>query len=169
MDGSCEFCKPGKGPNDEVAQKFDFHSDIMNNSIIKKVKFLLNLIYKKANDRVRKYEEMFEPDPENKDANKKNPMWDPKLKLAVEKLKDKNPPTSLKYLETKMGSYKDERDNYKNMPKEKIAFFFSVSFESVIHTFKLQAESWVERYGNVLREIGNKDLELINRAITDYE
>ena len=63
MDGSCEFCKPGKGPNDEVLQKFDFHSDIMNNSIIKKVKFLLNLIYKKANGRARKYEEMFEPDP----------------------------------------------------------------------------------------------------------
>lgn len=59
MDRSCEFCKPGKGPNDEVLQKFDFHSNIMNNSIIKKVKFLLNLIYKKANGRARKYEEMF--------------------------------------------------------------------------------------------------------------
>ena len=70
MDGSCEFCKPGKGPNDEVAQKYDFHSNIMNNSIIKKVKFLLNLIYKRANSRARKYEEMFEGDPETKDANK---------------------------------------------------------------------------------------------------
>lgn len=34
-------------------------------------------------------------------------MWDPKHKLAVEKLKDKNPPTSLKYLEPKMGSYRN--------------------------------------------------------------
>lgn len=62
MDRSCEFCKPGKGPNDEVLQKFDFHSNIMNNSIIKKVKFLLNLVNNKANNRARKYQEMFESD-----------------------------------------------------------------------------------------------------------
>lgn len=72
---------------------------------------------KKANDRARKFKQMFEPDPETKDANKENPMWDPKLKLAVEKLKDKNPPTSLKYLDTKMNAYQSERESYKNMPK----------------------------------------------------
>lgn len=44
-------------------------------------------------------------------------MWDPKHKLAVEKLKDKNPPTSLKYLENKMASYKHERDIYSSMPQ----------------------------------------------------
>ena len=60
---------------------------------------------------------MFDGDPETKNASKENPMWDPKHKLAVEKLKDKNPPTSLKYLESKMSSYKAERDNYKSMPK----------------------------------------------------
>lgn len=70
-------------------------------------------------------------------------MWDPKLKLAVEKLKDKNPPTSLKYLESKMANYKNKREVYKNMPKEKISFFFSMTFTSVISTFKNQADSWV--------------------------
>ena len=50
---------------------------------------MLGLGIKKANDRARKFKEMFEPDPETKDADKENPMWDPKLKLAVEKLKDK--------------------------------------------------------------------------------
>ena len=44
------------------------------------------------------------------------------------------------------------------MPREKIAFFFSMTFESVIHTFKSQADSWIERYGDVLRVIANKDL-----------
>jgi hypothetical protein len=42
----------------------------MNNSIIKKVKFLLNLVNNKANNRARKYQEMFESDSETKDANK---------------------------------------------------------------------------------------------------
>lgn len=85
-------------------------------------------------------------------------MWDPKHKLAVEKLKDKNPPTSLKYLEPKMGSYRNEREVYSNMPNEKVAFFFSMTFSSVIFTFKSQADSWVERYGSVLREIAMRDL-----------
>jgi len=44
------------------------------------------------------------------------------------------------------------------MPKEKVAFFFSMTFTSVIHTFKTQADSWVERYGSVLREIAMRDL-----------
>lgn len=85
-------------------------------------------------------------------------MWDPKHKLAVEKLKDKNPPTSLKYLENKMASYKHERDIYSSMPQEKIAFYFSVSFTHVINTFKMQAQSWVDRYGTVLKDIAMKDL-----------
>jgi hypothetical protein len=42
-----------------------------------------------------------------------------------------------------MASYKNEREVYKNMPKEKIAFFFSMTFTSVINTFKTQADSWV--------------------------
>jgi dynein heavy chain, axonemal len=70
MDGTCEFCRPGKGPNDEVLQKHTFHTDIEQNNIIIKVKFLLGLGIKKANDRARKFREMFEPDPETKDANK---------------------------------------------------------------------------------------------------
>lgn len=106
MDGTCEFCKSSKGPNDEVVQKHTFENDIKQNNIIIKVKFLIGMGITKANNRARKFKEMFEPDPETKDANKENPMWDPKHKLAVEKLKDKNPPVSLKYLESKMNSYK---------------------------------------------------------------
>ena len=112
---------------------------------------------------------MFEPDPETKDADKENPMWDPKLKLAVEKLKDKTPPTSLKYLESKMGNYKNKRETYKNMPKEKISFFFSMTFTSVISTFKNQADSWVDRYGSVLRQIVTRDLEEIKKIIEYYD
>ena len=63
MDSTCEFCKPGKGPNDEVLQRHTFHTDIEQNNIIIKVKFLLGLGIKKANDRARKFKEMFEPDP----------------------------------------------------------------------------------------------------------
>jgi dynein heavy chain, axonemal len=169
MDGTCEFCKPGKGPNDEMVQKYTFETDIDQNNIIIKLKFLLNMGIKKANDRARRFKEMFEPDPETKDADKDNPMWDPKLKLAVEKLKDKNPPTSLKYLESKMGNYKNKREVYRNMPKEKISFFFSMTFTSVISTFKNQADSWVERYGTVLREIAFRDLEATKKVIEDYD
>jgi len=43
-----------------------------------------------------------------------------------------------------------------------------MTFESVIHTFKSQADSWVERYGNVLREIAYRDLENITKVIEEY-
>lgn len=112
---------------------------------------------------------MFESDTDTKDASKEYPMWDPKLKLAVQKLKDKTPPTNLKYLEAKMASYKHERDIYSNMPQQKIAFFFSISFKHVINTFKIQAQSWVDRYGSVLKDIAMKDLEAIQKTIQEYD
>ena len=68
-----------------------------------------------------------------------------------------------------MGSYKNERDIYEGMPREKIAFFFSVSFSSVIKTFKNQADSWVDRYGGVLKEIAMKDLDSIQKTIKEYD
>lgn len=68
-----------------------------------------------------------------------------------------------------MASYKAERDNYSSMPQEKIAFFFSVSFKHVINTFKIQAQSWIDRYGSVLKDIAMKDLESIKKTIQEYE
>lgn len=54
------------------------------------------------------------------------------------------------------------------MPKEKIAFFFSVSFGEVIKTFRNQAQSWIDRYGSVLKEIAHKDLEAIKKIIQQF-
>lgn len=68
-----------------------------------------------------------------------------------------------------MSNYKNKRETYKNMPKEKISFFFSMTFTSVISTFKNQADSWVERYGTVLREIVMRDLEAIKKVIENYD
>ncbi len=44
-----------------------------------------------------------------------------------------------------------------------------MTFESVIHTFKSQADSWVERYGAVVKELGTKDLLAAKKIIDDYE
>jgi hypothetical protein len=68
-----------------------------------------------------------------------------------------------------MGSYRNEREVYSNMPNEKVAFFFSMTFSSVIFTFKSQADSWVERYGSVLREIAMRDLEAAKKFIGDFD
>lgn len=55
MDGTCEFCKSSKGPNDEVVQKHTFENDIKQNNIIIKVKFLIGMGITKANNRARKF------------------------------------------------------------------------------------------------------------------
>ena len=44
-----------------------------------------------------------------------------------------------------------------------------MTFTSVINTFKTQADSWVERYGTVLREISMRDLEAVQKVINDYD
>ena len=44
-----------------------------------------------------------------------------------------------------------------------------MTFTSVISTFKNQADSWVERYGTVLREIVMRDLEAIKKVIENYD
>ena len=44
-----------------------------------------------------------------------------------------------------------------------------MTFESVIHTFKSQADSWVERYGAVVKELGLKDLVSTKKVIEDFE
>lgn len=49
------------------------------------------------------------------------------------------------------------------MPREKIAFFFSEVFESVIEAFKKEAQSWLDKYGSVLRELSTRELDAIRK------
>lgn len=114
---------------------------------------------KKANDRARTFKEMFDGGGGAGDKS----LWDHKQKLVVDKLKDKNPPVPLQTLENNMSHYKEMIEFYHNMPREKIAFFFSMMFESVIEAFKNQAESWLDKYGSVLRELSTRELEIIRK------
>ena len=95
-------------------------------------------------------------------------LWDHKQKLVVDKLKDKTPPVPLQTLENNMSHYKEMIEFYQSMPREKTAFFFSEIFESVIEAFKNQAESWLDKYGSVLRELSTRELESIRKEIAEY-
>jgi hypothetical protein len=46
-----------------------------------------------------------------------------------------------------------------------VAYFYSISYKHVINTYKNQAQSWVDRYGSVLKDIAMKDLEAIKKTI----
>lgn len=61
------------------------------------------------------------------------------------------PPVTLQFLEMKMAEHKHQVALYDKKPKEQTAFFFSELFESVIQAFKSQAESWLQKYGGVVR------------------
>jgi len=54
--------------------------------------------------------------------------------MAVEKIIDKNPSTT--WLELKMSYYRSMIQEFEEMPKERNAYFISVSFSSVISSFK---------------------------------
>jgi hypothetical protein len=54
--------------------------------------------------------------------------------MAVEKMIDNNPNTT--FLELKMSYYKSMLHEFEEMPSERNSFFISVSFASVISSFK---------------------------------
>jgi hypothetical protein len=66
--------------------------------------------------------------------DRKKHLWDQKNKMAVEKIIDKTPSTT--WLELKMSYYKVMIQEFDEMPKERNAYFISVSFSSVISSFK---------------------------------
>jgi dynein heavy chain, axonemal len=122
--------------------------------------FLLGEIKKKCSDKTRNFKEMWEDD-------RKKHLWDQKNKLAVEKLTEKNLPTTV--LERKMAYYKQMISEFDEMPSERNAFFLSVSFSSVIDAFKNQAKEWLDKHGSVLKTMGERELLQIRREIEDYK
>jgi dynein heavy chain len=99
--------------------------------------------------------------------NQKN-LWTQKEKMLVEKQKDKNPPVTLEYLEKKMSYYKEEIELLNEMTVEKSTIFYAVQIHSVIDVFRDEASDWLNRHGNVLRELGIRELNEISKEIGDY-
>lgn len=158
-DGTCIFCETSKGPNDEPIQKNNFRQEIIDNPIITQISFIIGDIKNKCSDKARNFKEMWEDD-------RKKHLWDKKNKLSVDKLIDKNPSTTL--LELKMSYYNNMKLEYDEMPKERNAFFISVSFNNVIESFKSQAKDWLDRHGAILKIMGERELIQIKKEIEDY-
>lgn len=159
MDGTCIFCPTGKGPNDEPIQKHNFNIEIINSPIIAQVSFIIGDLKHKCYTKVDSFKDMWEDD-------RKKHLWDKKNKLSVDKLIDKNPSTN--FLELRMSYYSNMKIEYDEMPKERNAFFISVSFNSVIESFKVQAKDWLDSYGGILRIMGERELAQIKKEIDEY-
>lgn len=54
------------------------------------------------------------------------------------------------------------------MPTERTCYFISVNFTNVIQTFKQQSIEWLEKYANVLRQMGIRELEAVKKEITSF-
>lgn len=67
-----------------------------------------------------------------------------------------------------MNIHKQYVQNYDDKPKERNAFFITVSFHSVIDAFKAQAKAWLDAYGNVLRTLGERELTAIKEEIDAF-
>jgi len=158
-DGTCIFCPTSKGPNDEPIQKHNFTQEVIDNPVITQVSFIIGDLKHKASTKARSFKEMWEDD-------RKKHLWDKKNKISIDKLIDKNPSTN--FLELKMSYYSNMKTEYDEMPKERNAFFISVSFTSVIESFKVQAKDWLDRHGAILRIMGDRELLQIKKEIEDY-
>lgn len=90
-------------------------------------------------------------------------LWENKHKNAIDKVIDKNPSNA--YIELKMSYYKQMIQEFDEMPKERNAYFICEQFGTVLEQFKDKAKSWLDRYGNVLKELGMKGLKQIKADI----
>ena len=104
---------------------------------------------KKAFNKAHSFREMWEEE-------RRKSLWDHKAKLNIEKLAEKKPSTV--QLERKMMFYKSLVLEFDEMPKERNALFICVYFGNVINSFKNQAKEWLDKHGNVMRIIGEKEL-----------
>lgn len=64
--------------------------------------------------------------------------------------------------------YKNLVLEFDEMPKERNALFICVHFGNVINSFKSQAKEWLDKHGNVMRIIGEKELLEIKKEIDEY-
>lgn len=124
--------------------------------MVSSVCFTIGDIKKKAFNKAHNFKEMWEED-------EKKALWDHKAKLNIDKLIEKNPMTT--QLERKMMKYKQMIQDFDSMPRERNAFFISVHFGNVINSFKNQAKEWLDKHGNVLKQLGLKELEQIKETI----
>lgn len=60
--------------------------------------------------------------------------------------------------------YKNLVLEFDEMLKERNALFISVHFGNVINSFKNQAKEWLDKHGNVMRIIGEKELIEIKKG-----
>lgn len=158
-DGYCTFCEQVKGQNDELVQRHTFYDAVNDNPVIVEVSFMLSMIMNKAVDKVHSFKDMWEDE-------KKKELWNHKSKMNIEKMIEKNTPTPL--LERLMNKFKNMIQELEDMPKERNAFFIQVQFVSVINAFKQQAKDWLDKYGNVVKQLGLRELQALKNEMEEY-
>jgi len=161
-DGTCIFPEPRTNPNTEEKSYHDSHTfnrDIQENPAIKELVFQIGQIKQNCLEKIRFYFGIYQDD-------KKKHLWDQKSKAQVEKIIDKNPATQV--IEKRMFSYKQLIQEFEEQPAERVANYVTIDFRPVIETFKNAAREWLDKYGNVLRAMGDRELQAIKKEIEDY-
>mmetsp|Transcript_28713 Transcript_28713/g.25815 ORF Transcript_28713/g.25815 Transcript_28713/m.25815 type:complete len:183 (+) Transcript_28713:702-1250(+) len=64
--------------------------------------------------------------------------------------------------------YKELIQEFENDPQEKISDFILIDFRPVIETFISTAREWLDKYANVLKVRGEKELKVIEDKIDEY-
>ena len=162
-DESCLFppmtTNPNGGEDKQYKEQFTFYKDINENPIIFNIVAEINDIIHKCQERIRLLKNLWQDDKYKK-------LWDQKSKSQIEKMSDKNYTTQ--QIETIMARFKHLIQEFEQQPEIKMADYVIVDYSKVINSFITQAKDWLDRHGNVLRAMGERDLNQIKAEIESY-
>jgi len=162
-DESCLFppmtANPNGGEDKQYKEQYTFYQDINANPVIFNIVAEINDIIHKCQERIRLLKNLWQDDKYKK-------LWDQKSKSQIDKMSDKN--YSTQQIETIMARFKHLIQEFEQQPPIKMADYVIVDYSKVINSFINQAKDWLDRHGNVLRAMGERDLNLIKAEIEAY-
>ncbi|CAE8670802.1 unnamed protein product [Polarella glacialis] len=160
MDGTCRSVPPQQGQEDEQQQMFTFYRDVKDNpALIDMTINIQNSIQKIFSiiDKFLRYWRRYD------DRWK---LWDPKWKQDLEKVKEKKPP--FVFFDAHICVYKGLADSLAAYPPEKDIGFVRIDSTAIVAAIRSQAMDWVAGYGDILRQLANKDLLRIQAEISEF-
>lgn len=152
MDGHCIECEPIL-INDDEEIIYTFYNDLSKNPVVVTMMLSVTQSMQKVIHSVDKYVDSWNS------YNTQYHLWNPKKLAGLERLRQKHPDTA--YFDKQLQKFTQLSNSVQNLPREKDIEFIRIECAPLIKAIRKQAEDWISRYGEILREVAESQLYVL--------
>lgn len=156
MDGTCHECEPVHISDDET-MTYTFYNDLSKNPVVVTMMLSVTQSMQHAIHSVDRYVDSWNA------YNTQYLLWNPKKLASLERLKQKK--NDIAYFDRHLSRYTQLRKSVMSSDKEKDIEFIQLNSYPLVLTICKQSEVWVNRYGEILREIAEHHLSALQRKM----